>query len=329
MYTFREMRGNQRLLRKLRQTVQGERVSHAYMIHGHRGCGKKLLAHTFAKYLQCVQRGEEPCGVCKSCRVYDSGNHPDIIWVRSEKKSIGVEEIRTQVLEDMDIKPYAYKYKIYIIEKADTLSVQAQNALLKTLEEPPAYAVFLLLGEQLDAFLPTVLSRTAMIKINPLSEDEITAFLQETKGLEEPAGSLFAAYAQGSIGQALELMESEDFQQIRAEVLDMMQRLPTCEEADIISMTKALEKYKNDWRFLDIMELWYRDVLVAKCLRHEKFIIQKDIKNTLFQGAGEAAEVIGKKIEAIQEARMRLAQNANFRLSVEVMLFRIKENESK
>ena len=172
MYTFREIWGNSALVRHLQTAAAGGRVSHAYLFTGGAGAGKRMFANTFAKALQCEGAGERPCCTCASCTAFDSGNHPDVIYVRTEKKSIGVDEIREQILETVNLKPYRFACKIYIMENADTMTVQAQNALLKTLEEPPVYARFLLLAERAEAFLPTILSRVAVMPLRPLPEQE-------------------------------------------------------------------------------------------------------------------------------------------------------------
>lgn len=172
MHSFSDIYGNALLLRHLQQAVAGGRVSHAYLLTGSTGSGKRLIADTFAKTLQCEESGTEPCGHCKSCSAFDSGNHPDIVYVRPTKKTLGVDDVREQILEDVSLKQYRYRYKIYIVEQADTMTVQAQNALLKTLEEPPAYAVFLLLAENQTAFLPTILSRTVTLHIRPLPDTD-------------------------------------------------------------------------------------------------------------------------------------------------------------
>lgn len=127
------------------------KVSHAYVISGGLGSGKKLIASTFAQTLQCEAGGVEPCGVCHSCVQAAGGNQPDIIWVGHEKPgSIGVDDIRDQLVSDMQIKPYSSPYKIYIIDEADKLTVAAQNAMLKTIEEPPAYGIVILLANNPD-----------------------------------------------------------------------------------------------------------------------------------------------------------------------------------
>ena len=131
----------------LLSAVQADAVSHAYILNGERGSGKRLLANLFAMSLQCQNRAEdgEACGKCQSCKQAQSGNQPDIIKVTHEKpNTISVDDIRTQVNNDIVIKPYSSKYKIYIIPEADLMSAQAQNALLKTIEEPPEYAVIML-----------------------------------------------------------------------------------------------------------------------------------------------------------------------------------------
>lgn len=327
MYTFREIWGNEALTAQLKRAAADGKVSHAYLFLGGAGAGKRLIANTFAKALQCTGAGEVSCGSCKSCQAFDSGNHPDVIYVRGEKKSLLVDDIREQILETVDLKPYHYEKKIYIIEKADTMNVQAQNALLKTLEEPPAYAVFLLLAERAEAFLPTILSRVVTMKLRPLSEETVAAYLMQKAQLSAEESHVVAAYAQGRIGQALELMEDEAFRQMRQDILEKLQALPMTAEGEVLLWAKELEIYKNDLRFLDIMELWYRDLLAAKSLREERFLIQKDQKDAIFRGAKEPAERLAKKAAAIREARRRLAMNVNFRLTIEVMLMDLKETE--
>ncbi len=326
MYRFQEIWGNQRLLRHLHMAVKNQKTSHAYLFVGGAGAGKRMIANTFAKYLLCSAKQEEPCDTCESCRVFDSGNHPDVIYVTSQKKTLGVDEIRGQILETVDIKPYHYDKKIYIIHQAHTMTVQAQNALLKTLEEPPAYAVFLLLAENTEAFLPTVLSRTVTLKINPLSEDEIRRYLIQNGLVSEEEGAFFAAYGQGRIGHALELIHDEAFRQMREDILAKMSQLPSMRLSEVLLLAKEWEIFKNDSRFLDIISLWYRDLLAVKALRDERFIIQKDKRELLYSAAQEPTEELAKKAAAVTKAKERIIQNGNFRLTMEVMLMELKEN---
>ena len=325
MYTFEEIRGNTPLVEQLRRSAASGRSSHAYLFLGGAGAGKRLIANTFAKALQC--EGEKrPCDSCKSCHAFNHGNHPDVIYFQPLKngKTYTIEDVREQLLETVDLKPFQYEKKIYIIEKADTLNIQSQNALLKTLEEPPAHAVFLLLAERAEAFLPTILSRVVVMKIRPLSAETIADYLMQAGHLAEES-HILSAYAQGRIGQALELVEDEGFREMRQDILGKLEVQPSMSEGDAYLLAKDLEGYKNDLRFLDIMELWYRDLLTAKSLREEGYLIQRDKKDAIFRAAKEPAALLAKKAAAVRTARMRLAQNANFRLTMEVMLMDLKE----
>ena len=325
MYTFEEIRGNTPLVEQLRRSAASGRSSHAYLFLGGAGAGKRLIANTFAKALQC--EGEKrPCDSCKSCHAFNHGNHPDVIYFQPLKngKTYTIEDVREQLLETVDLKPFQYEKKIYIIEKADTLNIQSQNALLKTLEEPPAHAVFLLLAERAEAFLPTILSRVVVMKIRPLSAETIADYLMQAGHLAEES-HILSAYAQGRIGQALELVEDEGFREMRQDILCKLEALPSMSEGDAYLLAKDFEVYKNDLRFLDIMELWYRDLLTAKSLREEGYLIQRDKKDAIFRAAKEPAALLAKKAAAVRTARMRLAQNANFRLTMEVMLMDLKE----
>ena len=325
MYTFEEIRGNTPLVEQLRRSAASGRSSHAYLFLGGAGAGKRLIANTFAKALQC--EGEKrPCDSCKSCHAFNHGNHPDVIYFQPLKngKTYTIEDVREQLLETVDLKPFQYEKKIYIIEKADTLNIQSQNALLKTLEEPPAHAVFLLLAERAEAFLPTILSREVVMKIRPLSAETIADYLMQADHLAEES-HILSAYAQGRIGQALELVEDEGFREMRQDILGKLEALPSMSEGDAYLLAKDFEVYKNDLRFLDIMELWYRDLLTAKSLREEGYLIQRDKKDAIFRAAKEPAALLAKKAAAVRTARMRLAQNANFRLTMEVMLMDLKE----
>ncbi len=287
------------------------------------------MASIFAKALLCEQGNAQPCGVCKSCTTFDAGTHPDVIFVKAEKKSLGVDEVREKIIEDIGIKPYRYAHKVYIIEQADLMTPQAQNALLKTLEEPPEYAHILLLAEKQDAFLQTILSRVVVLQLRPLSESLVIRYLQDKKALTKERAAVYAAYAQGSIGQALLLLEDTDFAQMRQDVLQKLQSIQQVSEATVFLWAKEWEAYKEDWRFLDIIQLWYRDLLIAKRLQDPEYLIQKDMQHEIFACATEPAYELVRKAEAAQNAKMRLSQNANFRLTVEVLLMELKETRTR
>ena len=187
MSSFKDVVGHKNIIKYIESAVQADAVSHAYILNGERGSGKKLLANLFAMSLQCQDRDEngEACGKCQSCKQALHGNQPDIIRVSHEKPTtISVDDIRQQVNNDIVIKPYSSKYKIYIIPEADLMSVQAQNALLKTIEEPPEYAVIMLLTENAEVLLPTIRSRCVMMKLRNIKDQLVKKYLMEQMGRE-------------------------------------------------------------------------------------------------------------------------------------------------
>ena len=203
------------------------------------------------------------------------------------------------------------------------MNIQSQNALLKTLEEPPAHVVFLLLAERAETFLPTILSRVVVMKIRPLSAETIADYLMQAGHLAEES-HILSAYAQGRIGQRWSLPRMK-LRGNAAGYSGQIRSTASMSEGEAYLLAKDLEGYKNDLRFLDIMELWYRDLLTAKSLREEGYLIQRDKKDAIFRAAKEPAALLAKKAAAVRTARMRLAQNANFRLTMEVMLMDLKE----
>ena len=182
MSGFKDVVGHKNIIKYIQNAVTADAVSHAYILNGERGSGKKLLANLFAMSLQCENRDEDgdACGKCRSCRQAAGGNQPDIIRIMHEKpNTIGVGDIRTQVNDDIMIRPYSSKYKIYIIADADMMSVEAQNALLKTIEEPPEYAVIMLLTENAETLLPTIRSRCVMMKLRNIKDQLVKKYLME------------------------------------------------------------------------------------------------------------------------------------------------------
>ena len=154
MTGFGDIIGHEQIIEHFRSALKNHQVSHAYILNGENGSGKNMLAKAFAKALVCEAGYGDSCNMCRACHQFDSGNHPDVKWITHEKaNSIGVDEVREQINNDIVIKPYSSKYKVYIIDEAEKMTVQAQNALLKTIEEPPEYAVILFLTNTLDVLL--------------------------------------------------------------------------------------------------------------------------------------------------------------------------------
>ena len=329
MKGFKDVIGHNDIIQYIQNAVSQDKVSHAYILNGERGSGKKMLADLFAMTLQCEEHTPNPCGECHSCKQAKSGNHPDIIHVTHEKpNTISVDDIRTQVNNDIVIKPYSSPYKIYIIPEADLLSVQAQNALLKTIEEPPAYAVIFLLTENAESLLPTIMSRCVMLKLRNIKTTLIKKYLMEQMQIPDYQAGICAEFAQGNMGRAIMLASSEHFNEIKEEALQLLKHINEMEISEIVSAIKKIGTYKlsiND--YLDIIMIWYRDVLIYKATKDVNGIVFADqlryIKDRANKSSYEGIETI---LESLEKAKARLKANVNFDLVMELLLLTIKEN---
>jgi DNA polymerase-3 subunit delta' len=292
--------------------------------------GKKLISGIFAKTLQCAEGGISSCNRCKSCLQSDTGNHPDILRVTHEKPSIGVEDIRLQVNADIQVKPYDSPYKIYIIDDADKLTEQAQNALLKTIEEPPEYAVILLLVSNISVILPTILSRCVLLNLKPVDKQLIKDFLMQEHHIPDYMAEMAAAFSGGNVGKAIKYASSEDFERMKGDVLHILKYIDDMELYEVISGLKTLSANKNNIEdYIDLMTLWYRDVLMFKATMDPDLLIYREelsfIKNQANKRSYEGLENI---INAMEKAKIRLKANVNFDIAIELMLLKLKENSN-
>lgn len=329
MGSFKDVVGHKDIIRYIQNAVTEDKVSHAYILNGERGAGKKLLAALFAETLLCEKKGPEPCGKCHSCIQAESGNHPDIIRVTHEKPgSIAVDDIREQVNQTVAVKPYQGAYKVYIIPEADLMTVQAQNALLKTIEEPPEYVVILLLTENADQLLPTINSRCVMLKLRNIKDKLIKRYLMEKLEVPDYKADICTAFAQGNMGRAIMLANSEHFNEIREEAIQLLKYVHEMEIEEIIEAVNHITTYKleiND--YLDILMVWYRDMLMYKATKDMDKVVFKDqinvIREQVKKSSYEGIELI---LESLEKAKVRLKANVNFELTMELLFLTIKEN---
>ena len=329
MAGFQDIIGQEQIKEHLQNALSTGKISHAYIINGEKSSGKEFIAKIFAMALQCEQEGVAPCNECRSCKQALSKNQPDIIYVSHEKpNTISVDDIRAQVNNDVAIKPYSSKYKVYIINEAEKMTTQAQNAILKTLEEPPAYAVILLLVSNMNSLLPTILSRCVTLNMKPVRDELIRKYLMEELQVPDYKANVCVGFARGNVGKAKLLASSEEFENIKAEALSLLKYIKEMEMQEIVAAIKKINEYKLEIQdYFDIIAIWYRDVLLFKATMDANQLIFRDEIQTLRKIAARCSyEGIEKVIQALFTAKKRMEANVNFDLLMELLLLEIQEN---
>ncbi len=324
---FQDILGNDMVKDHFKKAIEGHKVSHAYILTGEAGMGRKSIANAFAMTLLCEKGGSEPCMVCHSCKQVLGGNHPDLIYVTHEKPaSIGVDDIREQINDTIMIRPYSSYYKIYIVDEAEKMTVQAQNALLKTIEEPPSYAVILLITTNQEAFLPTILSRCIQLKLKPLKDFTVKSYLTEHLHVPDKEAEVCAAFARGNLGKAIHLSSSDEFKELYQKVMSVIKSVGDMDITMLLDCIREIKDQKFEMNdMLDLMQLWFRDVLMFK--------VTKDMNLLIFRDEYKAINEMGQKydyagleeiLNAIDLARTRLEANVNMELAMELLLLTIK-----
>ena len=321
--------GHEEIISHLQNAIRLGKVSHAYIFGGEHGSGKKLLASLFAMTLQCQEHGIEPCMKCASCKKALNKNHPDIINLTHEKpNSIGIDEIRDQLINDVGIKPYESPYKIYIVNDADKLTLQAQNALLKTIEEPPAYAVVMLLADNPDALLPTITSRCVILSLKPVGDRLVKDYLMDRMHIPDYQAEVQASFAQGNVGKAQQMANSAEFTELTENALRILKHSREMEVYELVDAIKIMSAEKqNIYDYLDLFTMWFRDVLLFKATKEVDNLVFKEEINYIKERASVSSyEGLEQIIDAIHMADSRLRANVNFDLVMELLFLTIREN---
>ena len=329
MANFKDIIGQESIKKHLQTAIKTGNLSHAYIINGEYGSGRQTIASALAETIQCQSKTDDTdaCGVCTSCKQAESHNHPDIKYMTHDKTSISVNDIREQLNNDISIKPYSSEYKIYIIPDANKMTEQAQNALLKKIEEPPVYAIIILLTENCDSLLPTIRSRRVTLTMNPVEKDQICTYLENKFQLEPEQAQIAANYCQGNIGKAIRFASSSDFIEMKNQVLKLLKNLDSMDIASIIDTIKEFSTHKNDINdYLDLMLLWYRDVLMFKVTKDANLLLYSDEYSAISEQATKRDyENIENIIAAIDKAKVRLKANVNFDVTIELMILAMKD----
>lgn len=311
----------------LKKAAARGKLSHAYILHGAAGSGKKTFAEYMAAALLCESGIEEgPCMTCSSCIKADTHNHPDIIWVEHEKPTVlSVKEIREQLINTIDVAPYYGPYKIYIIKDAQLLNEHGQNALLKTIEEPPAYVLIFLLTDNADGFLDTIRSRCIRLDMESLPKDLIIKAL-ENSGISSGKAEECAGFSKGNLGLAKIMAKEGAESELKDLVRKTLKTLNLLDALEIFDFSSQLDK-ETGLDVLQYMLMWYRDVLMVKVKADrselyyikEKAVLERQAKAVSF-------EQLNRIFAALEEARDRLLTSVKCEAVFETLLLTIREN---
>lgn len=306
---FEKIRGQRFAKKYLSNSIKSNMISHAYMFEGPSGVGKNTMARELAATL---------------LEMENLFNSPDYIEITPDGNSIKIAQIR-KLQSDILVKPYK-SYKIYVIDEAQKMTVEAQNALLKTLEEPPKYAIIILITNNKESLLDTIKSRCEIIKFTPIPLVEVADYLTQI-GVDKNRASLLANFSRGSMQKAIELSESEDFHIMRDEVQKYVETFLTGSMLDIMDIQSSIEKYKdNITNVLDLLVNYFRDIMMVKENVDSSMIINLDrlvfIKN---MSTKITYSQLSKIIDIIEETKNKLRSNCNFNISIQVMTLNIYE----
>lgn len=327
MFSFSEIVGHEQIKEHMQAAIRDKKPFHAYLFQGEEGVGKEALARTFAAGLQCQsESADKPCKECVSCRQMESGNQPDVIWVTREKASLGVDEIREQLCNTMDIKPFSSPYKIYLVPEAEKMTEAAQNALLKTIEEPPEYGIVILMTSNISALLPTIQSRCLTMEFRPLSTAVVESFVKEHCQVPDYQARASAAFAQGNLGKAMRYAKSEDFIERKDHIISLLRHVEQMDLSEMLAVIKDLGTRKDEVRdYIDLMVLWYRDVLLFKATKDiNQLLFQDEASYISHEASHRSYEKIEEILQAFEKAKVRLRANVNFDITMELMLLTLK-----
>ena len=326
---FSEIFGHEKVKNILRRAVETNNVGHAYIFEGPSGVGRYSAALSFASALLCNERKDgESCGVCNVGKMCLAKSHPDVRVISnqlydSSKKS---DKLLTDTIRSMKReiyqKPYIGDRKIYIIPNADTMNISAQNSLLKILEEPPLYCTIILIAQNSNAFLDTVLSRAVRIKFSPLDESLVEEYLIKNTVIDKEKAYAAASMSGGSIGAALKIAEDEDLYKLREETITYLMKMLSPSYKNAFDLAKFLKGKKNDYKeiFTVIISFW-GDLIKLTEFRENDRISMKDKHQELDKFAekldkGSATELM----EITVKTMINIEQNVNYSALAQMMV---------
>ncbi|MBE6047811.1 MAG: DNA polymerase III subunit delta' [Clostridium sp.] len=286
-------------------------LSHAHIIAGPDGIGKSIMAKMFA--MKILGKTEDL-------------NYIDIIHYKSDKASLGIDEVR-KIIEEVSKKPYEGDRKVIIIHNGDKLTIQAQNAMLKTIEEPPNGVYIILLTESLELLLDTIKSRCQIYKLTPLAKEDMIKYLNKIGEKDDNRISTALAYAEGIPGRADRILNDEELEKLRNLIIDLLNEVNNRNENTVLEFENKFSKFKNEKdEVLNLLASFIRDIIVYKELENKDIIINVD----KIEFVGKLALTLSYNrlntmLSCVEEARRNFKNNVSYSMTMSVMLIGFME----
>jgi DNA polymerase-3 subunit delta' len=330
-------------MEQLERARRNNRVAHAYLFFGPDGVGKERVAFAFARALNCAAEENPPCGSCESCRKIEKLSHPDVRLVAPERELVdrGLIEREKGGLPSAQIKnaqldelsdlfrhrPYLGRWKVVVVVDADRMNANSQNRFLKTLEEPSADSVIILVTAHPEALLPTVRSRCQSLAFGPLATDQVSRFLKRKHALDDDRARVLAAMAQGSLGRA-EAIARGDVLQDRDGLVEGFARVLQGDLADVLDLAEEYSQGRDRAEdALNLLEIWCRDLLLCKLGVPARLLVNQDRRQVVAdQAAGYSPRRLLAWIESIRRTRDGFRVNANPKMALESLLLGMRTN---
>jgi DNA polymerase III subunit delta' len=324
---FAQIVGHPKQLETLRLALAHGRLHHAYLFVGARGLGKKTIGLSLAKAIHCSVASGDFCGECADCARIQDGNHPDVRFIEplAGKKEISIQQIR-ELEKELNLRSFSGNRKIVIVDPATLMNLSAQNALLKTLEEPPRDSLVILIAPSIGELLPTLRSRCLRVSFAPLARNQVAAFLVSEKKVPVEEAKLLAAMSMGSL-EAVAAVDSRELLARRHRWIVLLLRVASGDYRSAAETAEALADNKEEsLRFLQWAESWYRDLLVYTVTQNQQDVVNVDMLPQIEQRC--AAVELERLLERIAETKTAVGaiqRNLNRRMILENLLLNAGE----
>jgi len=324
---FKDIIGQEVLIQSLQNSIKDDMVANAYIFNGPAGSGKKTVADIFARAINCRDANNKPCNLCSSCKKTIARANPDIIYIKPTGNSIKIDQIR-KLISDISRKPYENPHRVIIVEKGDSLTSDSQDAFLKTLEEPEGNNVFILLTENYNTLLPTIISRCQVYSFQRLNRENMKTVLAGLGFTQPEEIEIAIENSNGIIGRAIEILKNRELEPKGKAYEELLLELLKGSRVKVLDCSESLLHSKDDGeKLLGFLLSFFRDILVLKDMNDNEYIINKAIDTYIKENYVHnfKEEDLFQIIDSIKQIMISMDFNVSYKNSIDSLLLRILE----